>query len=81
MIPLTKDINRATRGSMPRGATPLHMACNGSDVAFQKFNFVQALLTRRADLEALDAGGRTPLLQAAATGKLNAEYTDNPTGG
>ena len=68
MIHVTTDINCATVGSMPRGATPLHMACNGGDVAFEKFNLVKALLTRRADLEAQDAGGRTPLLQAAATG-------------
>ena len=68
MILITKDINRATRGSMPRGATPLHMACNGSDVDFQKLTIVQALLTQRANLEAEDAGGRTPLLHAAGTG-------------
>ena len=42
--------------------------CSGSDVSFQKTNLVCAPLTREADLEAQDAGGRAPLLLAASTG-------------
>ena len=44
------------------------MACNGSDVSFSKAALVDELLLYRANIEATDPGGNTPLLLAAGTG-------------
>jgi hypothetical protein len=48
--------------SIPKGATPLHYACNECNVT--NLDFVHLLLTKGADPNALNEFGRTPLLCA-----------------
>ena len=70
LMPLTPHhvINAKTTGSRPSGYTCLHLACDGSDEAFQRKSLVATLLDLRADIEARDAKENTPLLTASGTG-------------
>ena len=61
-------LEAATTGHQPPGWTALHFACEGSDVGLKKLDVVKILLGRRANVEARDAKGNTPLLLAAGTG-------------
>ena len=54
-------INAKTTGAQPRGYAPLHFACDGSLPDFRKAEIVEDLLRARADLEATDSKGNTPL--------------------
>ena len=71
LIPMAKtldDVNLAITSGPTQGYTPLHFACNGSDVGYHKAGLVIKLLDAQANLEARDPKGNTPLLKAAATG-------------
>ena len=61
-------MNAGTIGSQPKGYTCLHFACDGSDKGFKRKDIVEKLLENKAELEARDAKGNTPLLTAAGTG-------------
>ena len=61
-------MNRGTEGKQPEGYTCLHFACDGSDKEFKRKDIVEKLLENKAELEARDAKGNTPLLTAAGTG-------------
>ena len=64
----TKLMNKGTEGTQPAGYTCLHFACDGSDKGFKRKDIVEKLLENKAELEARDAKGNTPLLTAAGTG-------------
>ena len=70
LIPLTATnvINGQTRGSRPKGYNCLHFACDGSDKGYGRHHIVEDLCRRRANLEAKDNIGNTPLLLAAGVG-------------
>ena len=61
-------MNSGTVGTQPAGYTCLHFACDGSDKGFKRKDIVEKLLEKKAELEARDAKGNTPLLTAAGTG-------------
>jgi len=67
-----ETLNTKTIGSegepLPKGFTCLHFLCQGSDKSFEKRNLVIPLLEKKADIEAEDDMGNTPLLKAAGTG-------------
>ena len=63
-----KLMNKGTEGTQPAGYTCLHFACDGSDKGFKRKDIVEKLLDNKAELEARDAKGNTPLLTAAGTG-------------
>ena len=73
LIRLTRpeNINAKTTGSQPHGYTPLHMACDGSDVALSKVEVVKSLLDAHADIEAVDSQRNTPFLLAAPSGLMD----------
>jgi hypothetical protein len=68
----TETLNTKTVGSegeqLPKGFTCLHFLCQGSDKSFEKRNLVIPLLEKKANIEAEDDMGNTPLLKAAGTG-------------
>ena len=64
-------INTHTTGSQPRGYTCLHFACDGSDKTFGRANLASALIAKKADMEATDAKGNTPLLLATGAGLVD----------
>ena len=83
LVRVTTNVNLATESGRPAGYTPLHMACFGSDREFARIALVAALVEKRANIEARDASGNTPLLKAAGTGvtdvvELLIEKTANP---
>ena len=61
-------INTGTTGSQPSGYTCLHFACDGSDRSFKRVELAGLLLDRRANLEAREQKGNTPLLLASGAG-------------
>ena len=61
-------LNRQSTGSQPNGYSALHFACFGVSTDNSNYKIVSLLLDRKADIEALDEHGNTPLLHAAGTG-------------
>ena len=61
-------INAQTTGSQPRGHSCLHLVCDGRDKQFLRYVLVQALLHKRADLEARTSKNDTPFMIASETG-------------
>ena len=61
-------LNRQSTGSQPNGYSALHFACFGTARDNSNWMIVTLLLDRKADMEALDEHGNTPLLHAAGTG-------------
>ncbi len=60
-------INAKTTGSQPKGHSCLHLLCDGSDRQFLRHVLVQALLRKRAELEARTSKNNTPFLIASGT--------------
>ena len=67
----TRWLQAKTAGGRPTGYTPLHLASNGSDKMLQRHLIVKELLSRHADVNARDNGGRTPLHHAAGSGVVD----------
>ena len=72
LIPLlnTEDVNIKTTGERPNGFTALHFACDGANHHEQRNCLVKMLLNKKADIDATDASGNTPLILAAGHGAL-----------
>ena len=61
---------KATGGRL-KGYSVLHMACNGSDRAFQRASLVELLIERGLDLETKNGKGLTPWLLATGSGVVD----------
>ncbi len=61
-------VHVATTGSQPNKYTPLHFACDGSDLVFGSAGVVAMLLDAESDIEARGGKENTPLLIAAGAG-------------
>ena len=67
-LKMEKALSLRTTGSQPNGYTALHLACDGQSRNCDNLRLVEALLTRRANIECKDSSGNTPLLRAAGQG-------------
>ena len=70
-VPLSEmheALNKQSTGSQPKGYSALHFACFGMATDNSNHKIVSLLLDRKADMEAKDEHGNTPLLHAAGTG-------------
>ena len=70
-LKMENALSLRTTGSQPKGYTALHLACDGQSRDCDNVRLVEALITRRADIECKDSLGNTPLLKAAGQGLAN----------